>query len=298
MPEERGPSESGMLVYPQLPIPKRGETEIRRPSRPSHPSMGARPRYGVLAILVVIGAVIGFFVRPMLKADPKVAELENQLANQKKLTATQKARADEAARQSTELTNAATATTAHVAELEQAVAAAKAKEADAATIAKANEAVQAKLAPAIEKGAGSITSKGDEVHVTILDTALFKPGEDELSDKGKAMLAKLAAVLKQMPDKLIWVEGHTDNSPPPRPPPPKKPAKGAAPAPPPVRHATNWEFSSARATAVVRYFQEIARLEPTRMAALAFGPYQPVSRSSRSANRRIEIVLLPKPAKK
>ncbi|MGE3543302.1 MAG: flagellar motor protein MotB [Kofleriaceae bacterium] len=297
MPDERGPSESGMLVYPQLPIPKRGETDVRRPSRPSHPTMGRRPRYGVLGILVLIGAVIGFVVRPMIKGDPKVAVLEDQVANANKASAAQKARADEAIRQTIELTTAVNAANAKVSELEQVVGAAKAKEADAAASAKATEAIQAKLAPAIERGVGSIAIRGDEVHVSILDTALFKSGEHELSDKGKATLAKVAAVLKQLPDKLIWVEGHTDSSPPPRPPAPKKPAKGAPP-PAPVRHATNWEYSGARAAAVVRYFQEIARIEPARLAALAFGPYQPASRSSRALNRRYEIVLMPKPAKK
>jgi len=120
---------------------------------------------------------------------------------------------------------------------------------------------------------------------------LFKVGDDQLTDKGKQVLAKVAAALKDLPDKQVWVQGHTDDTPIFVPPPPKKPAKGAPPPPP--RFATNWELSSARALTVVHYLQDTAKLDPSRLAALAFGQYRPVSRSNRAANRRIEIVLYP-----
>ena len=56
---------------------------------------------------------------------------------------------------------------------------------------------------------------------------------------------------------------------------------------------TNWELSAARALTVVHYLQDEARLDPTRLAAVAFGQYRPVSRL-RAKNRRIEIVLYPR----
>ena len=43
----------------------------------------------------------------------------------------------------------------------------------------------------------------------------------------------------------------------------------------------------------VHYLQDEARLDPTRLAAVAFGQYRPVSRL-RAKNRRIEIVLYPR----
>jgi chemotaxis protein MotB len=58
-----------------------------------------------------------------------------------------------------------------------------------------------------------------------------------------------------------------------------------------IRFPTNWELSAARALSVVRYFQDVAKLDPTRLAALAFGQYVPVSKTDRSANRRLEIVV-------
>ena len=79
----------------------------------------------------------------------------------------------------------------------------------------------------------------------------------------------------------------------PFPPPPKKPLPKGAPPPPPPKFATNWELSAARALTVVHYLQDTAKLDPSRLAALAFGQYRPVSRSNKAANRRIEIVLYP-----
>ena len=63
-----------------------------------------------------------------------------------------------------------------------------------------------------------------------------------------------------------------------------------------MKFITNWELSAARALQVVHYLQDKAKIDPTRLAALAFGQYRPVSRSNKAANRRIEIVLYPKKA--
>src|SRR5262249_22663333 len=56
---------------------------------------------------------------------------------------------------------------------------------------------------------------------------------------------------------------------------------------------TNWELSAARALTVVHYLQDEAKIEPTRLAAVAFGQYRPVSKT-KAKSRRIEIVLYPR----
>ena len=61
----------------------------------------------------------------------------------------------------------------------------------------------------------------------------------------------------------------------------------------PPRFATNWELSSARALTVVHYLQEQAKVDPRRLAAVAFSQYRPASRA-KAKNRRIEIVLYPR----
>jgi chemotaxis protein MotB len=83
-------------------------------------------------------------------------------------------------------------------------------------------------------------------------------------------------VLAGVENKVIRVEGHTDDV----------PAGGAYP--------TNWELSTARALAVVRFLQSQG-IDPSRLAAAGYGEYRPIAPNDtaegRSQNRRIEIVL-------
>lgn len=62
------------------------------------------------------------------------------------------------------------------------------------------------------------------------------------------------------------------------------------------KFATNWELSTARATAVARYLQENTSTDPKRLIATGYGEFRPVSSNdtpdTRAANRRIEIVLV------
>ena len=64
---------------------------------------------------------------------------------------------------------------------------------------------------------------------------------------------------------------------------------------PNAMYATNWELSAARATAVVRFLQESAGVDPERISAIGFGQYRPIASNEtndgRRQNRRIEIVI-------
>ena len=124
--------------------------------------------------------------------------------------------------------------------------------------------------------------------------------EDQLTESRQdGARPRSRVALKEIPDKQIWVQGHTDDQPigrlpPPKAPPPKRGQKPVEPPPGP-KFATNWELSAARALTVVHYLQDVAKVDPSRLAALAFGQYRPVSKVNKAANRRIEIVLYPKP---
>jgi chemotaxis protein MotB len=205
---------------------------------------------------------------------------------------------------------------------------------DAELKAKADEAaaLEKKLADAVGK-AGEVTTADGAVKLELVDQILFPVGEADLTPRGKEVLAKVGAALKEINDKQIWVQGHTDDQPiimkkpkaePPKPEPKKaaaKPAKGGKGAkdakdakPDPKAEAkaepkpeekpaeandavlpfvTNWELSAARALTVVHYLQDEAKIDPTRLAAVAFSQYRPVSKN-RAKNRRIEIVLYPR----
>jgi chemotaxis protein MotB len=104
-----------------------------------------------------------------------------------------------------------------------------------------------------------------------------------LKPDGEAVLAKVAAFLAQHPELKIHVIGHTDNV----------PIRGAARS----RFPTNWELSTARALAAVRFLTERAGLDPHRVGAVGYGEYRPVADNStpegRARNRRIAITILP-----
>lgn len=184
--------------------------------------------------------------------------------------------------------------------------------------------LQDKLAAAVGANGEVVTADG-AVKLSLVDQILFPTGEADLTPQGKEVLAKVGSALKEINDKQIWVQGHTDDQPiyvkkpgdvkkpEPKKPEPKgakgkPPAKGEKPpekkevmAPPPAEkkndavlaYVTNWELSAARALTVVHYLQDEAKIDPTRLAAVAFSEYRPVSKN-RAKNRRIEIVLYPR----
>lgn len=150
--------------------------------------------------------------------------------------------------------------------------------ADKASEAKAlEEKLQQSLA-----GQGEVSQSGGAIRLEVVDKVLFSVGQSELTERGKAVLGKLGAALAEATDKQIWVQGHTDDQ-------PITPDKGVKPT-----FATNWELASARALSVVHYLQDVSKVDPTRLAAVAFGQYRPISKKTKAKNRRIEIVLYPK----
>jgi flagellar motor protein MotB len=174
-----------------------------------------------------------------------------------------------------------------------------------------NKALQDKLAEAVGQS-GEVTTADGAVKLQLVDQILFATGEADLTEKGREVLAKVGAALKEV-DKQVWVQGHTDDQPifikKPKAEPPKKVDPKAKKVDPKAKkpekpagegmvlaYMTNWELSAARALTVVHYLQDEAKIDPTRLAAVAFGQYRPVSRGNKALNRRIEIVLVPKKA--
>ncbi|WP_428541746.1 peptidoglycan -binding protein [Profundibacter sp.] len=115
---------------------------------------------------------------------------------------------------------------------------------------------------------------------------LFEPASAVLSAEGKAQIAKIAGILRQVADKIppeinwiVRVDGHTDNV----------PLSGTG------RYHDNWELSQGRALSVVRYMVEQLDFPPNRLAANGFGEYQPINPANtpeaRAQNRRIELKL-------
>jgi chemotaxis protein MotB len=289
-----GDNESGILVYPQLPVPprRRGEPSVpaQRAPRPQRPRRSRLPLVALIAGALGGGAG-GWFLRPAIAPDARIADAARRASEAEAAAASQKTRADALDKSLEAAGKARHDSDAKLAVAETAQAELAGKSADEAELRKSAEALQARLRAAVDRATGTAIADGGDVHIRLAAGALFKPNEDALTDHGKATLARLAAALKDVPDRQLLVQGHTDDAPiaSPRPTPPPR---GARSAPPPaVRFASNWELSAARALAVVHYFQDVARLDPSRLTALAFGQYAPLSKRDRSANRRIEIVV-------
>jgi chemotaxis protein MotB len=131
----------------------------------------------------------------------------------------------------------------------------------------------------IDAGRIELTELRGKTTVKMTDKILFSSGSATIGKEGRDALKTVAAALRDVQGKTIRVEGHTDNI----------PTSGGA-------FATNWDLSSARALAVVRFLQECG-VDPTRLAAAGYGEFQPIASNEtpdgRSLNRRIEIVLAP-----
>jgi chemotaxis protein MotB len=113
---------------------------------------------------------------------------------------------------------------------------------------------------------------------------LFASGSAELEEPGRRELTKLAATLRELagriPADIDWilrVDGHTDRVPINTP-----------------RYPSNWELSTARAVAVVR-FLAAQGIAPKRLSASGFGEFHPLDSADTpealARNRRIEFKL-------
>ncbi|MEE8436220.1 MAG: OmpA family protein [bacterium] len=116
------------------------------------------------------------------------------------------------------------------------------------------------------------------VVVSFKDTVLFETGSAELKPGARKILDKFLTYLFGLPNKVV-VEGHTDD---------RKISSR--------RFPSNWELSSARASAVARFF-ESEGLKGERILVIGYGQFRPrfrnISDATREKNRRIDVVIKP-----
>lgn len=159
----------------------------------------------------------------------------------------------------------------------------KTKEEEVKSVSKTYENLMQEMKGEIAQGQVAITELKGKLTVDVLDKILFASGEAEVKPEGLAVLQRVIDILKNVKDKAIRIEGHTDNV-----------KIGGALA---RKYATNWELSAARAINVTRYLQKQG-IDPALLASVAYGEYKPVADNStsegRAKNRRIAIILQPK----
>ncbi len=116
------------------------------------------------------------------------------------------------------------------------------------------------------------------VNLSLENSVLFKPGQADIDPRGYAVLDKIAAKLKTLPNR-IRIEGHTDDV--------------------PIAtelYPSNWELSVARAVNVLKYLIKAGPILPVRMSAVGYGDSRPLysnaTAKGRAGNRRVEIILV------
>lgn len=156
-------------------------------------------------------------------------------------------------------------------------------EKEMATASKTKNTLEEEMRAALQSKDITISQLQGRLTVNILDHVLFDSGEAAVKAEGQEILRRLAAVLAAHTNRAIHVIGHTDNV----------PIRATARS----RFPSNWELSTARATAAVRFLHEQAGVNPKQLGALGYGEFHPVADNAtpegRAKNRRIAVVILP-----
>ncbi len=114
------------------------------------------------------------------------------------------------------------------------------------------------------------------LQIELKDSILFSSGSADTSEQAQKIFDEIAGILKNYSNP-VQVEGFTDNI----------PIKS-------IKYPTNWELSTARASAIVKYLASKG-VAPERLSAVGYGEYQPVAANDteqgRAQNRRVAIMV-------
>jgi chemotaxis protein MotB len=115
------------------------------------------------------------------------------------------------------------------------------------------------------------------VRILLTSDLMFDTGKADLKGGAVEVLRKIAAILRRTPY-LVNLVGHTDDI--------------------PIHTSqfpSNWELSTARASAVARFLTEEMKIPPERFCISGYADYHPlrpnVSPENRAVNRRVEIII-------
>ncbi len=139
------------------------------------------------------------------------------------------------------------------------------------------------LAPEIQRQEIAMRREPDGLVISLREIGFFESGSSVMKSASQAALDRIAGLLRPRRCRLR-IEGHTDNV--------------------PIhtrQFPSNWELSTARATAIVRLFIVREGFAPADLSAAGYADYHPVANNlspqGRATNRRVDIVILgPVPA--
>lgn len=204
----------------------------------------------------------------LARANARKSALENQVTSLRSLL-------DEAESENADLE-------ARIASLQNEVDSLRAgQERDRTRMSMTRDELVASLEREIEEKTIEIQQYKDALTIDIVDQLFFDSGKALIKKEGLDVLDRIAEAVAGLYDKVIRVEGHTDDVP-----------IGTRLK---AKYPTNWELGAARASAVVRYFTDRHDIDPSRCIAVSYSKYRPavpnVSEEDRAKNRRIVITL-------
>ena len=133
------------------------------------------------------------------------------------------------------------------------------------------------MAEDLESGRMELLEDGRGLVLSIPEASAFATGSADLSPTATQAIGRLATSLREVRNTVL-IEGHTDDVPIHT-----------------VRFASNWELSTARATAVVQWLIERGGVEASRLSAAGYGEFHPrvpnESAQARARNRRVDVVI-------
>lgn len=144
------------------------------------------------------------------------------------------------------------------------------------------EEISAKLTEALaEAGLDALVEQRREERGLVVsiatDDVLFALGSTAINPRGRDVLGKVAQILGEFPNQIL-IEGYTDDL--------------------PLRRGgyDNWNLSTDRAVAVLKFLVKEHGLPPAKVGAVGYGEFRPLvpnsSPANRSKNRRVDIVVL------
>ena len=141
-----------------------------------------------------------------------------------------------------------------------------------------NRKLNKALGKEIERKEINTRSTPEGYVISLHELGFFDSGQASLQAGAAEKLQKIAAVLNQY-GLDMRVEGHSDNI--------------------PIHNQifnSNWELSTARATAVAKMLIEKSGVPPEKIAIAGYGQYHPAAGNDtpegRAANRRVDIVII------
>jgi len=146
-----------------------------------------------------------------------------------------------------------------------------------AAMAQLRERIARELAGAITAGQLEIGADDRGLVLSLPESATFAVASADVTVAAQAVIDRVAVTLEPLAV-AVRIEGHTDDT----------PIRTA-------RYSSNWELSTARASAVVARFID-RHMDPRRLSAAGYGEFHPRAANDtadgRASNRRVDVVVI------